>query len=1111
MADTSPSPTVPRRDRDRARGAGVAEARAALAGAAGSSTTNSPAPGSSPATPPKKSDARRAAAGAPGHKRDKSWAAKFGSGNWKSLTTGGGSGGGSEASPTNNGGGSDRRGGPAEGMVAGLRKFSLGAGDGSRSRGPSGGAFVEIDQQRFLDEAFDPNEYILSALHSNTEEGVRNFYRRLVDARDGAANDLKANVYKNYSEFVVISKEISQLETDMLVLCGLLSDMRSVHENFRVATGIGGEDGNGSSENLASSQMQLNSAIPVSEAARAGGAGQREQLQLMYDTVENAAKAMPANANRILVHTGSLIELDAQFRFKSSVQVYLLNDFLFVAAKRRRGIKSKFVADKCWSLNEITVLDVRDTPDVSCAFKVVRNATQFVFRCDAHADKKMWLQLIKRQIEDWGGGGSGGGGGASGAAARLASGQAGQQDGTGSEVGSAVDRTSRGPASPTRPPRQLNAKELDAKVQDQLDDLDVYIASRDFDRALDLVRALKSTAPAHLPPRVQLLSTALLRDLTLNGGSGSKRPVLKTLHRLIQLGQTAQARDAFLAVRGTVIRDAGRAIRFQGDLAAYVRELGHVVVAGIHTTAEWYREAIPEPAMASFLAQWAKDQLHELARACVRQVGDESLAVIIACLEASVDHIRTLRAIGLDLEFVFWNGVQENVAKAIEVFERQCAELVARSIIEDTFDPIKNDYNDGITRSMMQFCKTMLDFLTHTKFFHGLQAFQSQITGCISGLFEAFVNWQLQVFREKPLEPAQKAAVVANLKFTIQLFLAKVVNQVEKQYKAKVPALAALRTQLSNAVREAGSVPGFTPPSSAPLSRSPSGAAMSPTSPRNTGNAPPPSDADLPRRPSAASSGGGGGRSSHARVPSSNGGFSDAPPSPSVNAEPGRRPRRPTRDRSNPEMQSAVARAAARFEAASAGSVPNLAASGGGGGGGSAGGSHHGSGRSSPQHGMSRSASGSHSQLSPSGGSSGSISRPRSRSPFADYASLFHLGRLARSPSDPNLGTMLPSRAVRRFVASHPTEALVHRVLSAGAATGVPAAAIHVSSVTQLVLDIHYLLKRIEVEGDAAEVAQELCERGLRAYLEQNGDPGMLRGGDFYEERADLAMARDAR
>jgi hypothetical protein len=43
------------------------------------------------------------------------------------------------------------------------------------------------------------------------EEMIRTFYTNLVEAREAATADLRQQVYRNYGQFVIISKEIANI------------------------------------------------------------------------------------------------------------------------------------------------------------------------------------------------------------------------------------------------------------------------------------------------------------------------------------------------------------------------------------------------------------------------------------------------------------------------------------------------------------------------------------------------------------------------------------------------------------------------------------------------------------------------------------------------------------------------------------------------------------------------------------------------------------------------------------------------------------------------------------------------------------------------------------
>lgn len=73
---------------------------------------------------------------------------------------------------------------------------------------------------------------LMKNLANASEESIRSFLQSLKDSRSLAAEDLQENVFKNYNEFVTISKEISTLESDMQTLRGLLDDLKTASDNL---------------------------------------------------------------------------------------------------------------------------------------------------------------------------------------------------------------------------------------------------------------------------------------------------------------------------------------------------------------------------------------------------------------------------------------------------------------------------------------------------------------------------------------------------------------------------------------------------------------------------------------------------------------------------------------------------------------------------------------------------------------------------------------------------------------------------------------------------------------------------------------------------------------
>jgi hypothetical protein len=71
-------------------------------------------------------------------------------------------------------------------------------------------------------------------------------------------------------------------------------------------------------------------------------------------------------AGRHLVHeTHNFVELNAAtYKAKQSVSLFLLNDLLLIAGRRRtKGVeeRGRMVAERCWVLADLVVVDVKDS------------------------------------------------------------------------------------------------------------------------------------------------------------------------------------------------------------------------------------------------------------------------------------------------------------------------------------------------------------------------------------------------------------------------------------------------------------------------------------------------------------------------------------------------------------------------------------------------------------------------------------------------------------------------------------------------------------------------------------------------------------------------------
>ena len=97
---------------------------------------------------------------------------------------------------------------------------------------------------------------------------------------------------------------------------------------------------------------------------RACGREKRVRVLVGGEVAEGSAKFVPKTPGRHIVSEMDGIALlnPATYKPEHPVKFIILNDAVLVARPRQRraGDRAKLVAERCWPLNELQVLDTRD-------------------------------------------------------------------------------------------------------------------------------------------------------------------------------------------------------------------------------------------------------------------------------------------------------------------------------------------------------------------------------------------------------------------------------------------------------------------------------------------------------------------------------------------------------------------------------------------------------------------------------------------------------------------------------------------------------------------------------------------------------------------------------
>ncbi|TFK68248.1 hypothetical protein BDN72DRAFT_769553 [Pluteus cervinus] len=524
---------------------------------------------------------------------------------------------------------------------------------------------VASDDKRTLDkEDFDPDAFLKLKLANSTEAEIRSLQSSLRTAKDDTASELQHNVFKNYAEFVLISKEISTLENEMLELKDCLSEYKSVPSLLHVP------------------DPTSTSSATLSTYKRSSVADLRimyfNQMQELHADIEGSAKFVPAVPGRHIVgEVDNVLALNAAtYKVMGRVKFVVLDDSVLVARRRRRvaagegksgkgnANEGKLVAERCWSLNEMLVLDTKDSPNMTNVFKIRHGKETHVYRTETPAEKRGLLAQFRQVADEL--------------SAKRRKEREGEHERRKSMWQGGGDRSTYFMSSDRMPQvpewmADLTSKagevgddakekiERDSRwTNDWADDLTVAIALREWDKAVVLVEqgnAKLSTTPplaAKLTPLMNQLTSSLLSSLSQP--TNRKSTVIQLISLLQRLKAGAAARSVFLNMRTEVLRSHVRKIRFDGHIGSYVGDLATVYFTSIKHTADWFLASFKENEVASAFIDWAKHRIEEYAESFRRQVyvSDVEPQVIEEAIKLTHSQSRKLlQEYGIDFRFLF--------------------------------------------------------------------------------------------------------------------------------------------------------------------------------------------------------------------------------------------------------------------------------------------------------------------------------------------------------------------------------------------------------------------------------------------------------------------------
>ncbi|XP_061560242.1 exocyst complex component 8 [Phycodurus eques] len=500
---------------------------------------------------------------------------------------------------------------------------------------------------------FHPQNYVKQlSQQSDGDRDLQEHRQKIQNLADETAQNLKKNVYKNYRQFIETAKEISYLESEMYQLSHILTEQKSIMESITQALLSTDKD---------ETSKEMQAAFPKeSEELK------QRSLTSLLEKVEGG-KTIMDTPGRHLVYNGDLVEFDVDNMSPvQKVHAFLMNDCLLIAtwlANRRGAVKYKYNA--LYDLESFAVVNVKDNPPMKDMFKILMFPDSRIFQAENSKIKKEWLEILDETKKN------------------KASKERGKKE---EEM----------PTSPVRAEVSTNPFDQDddeqGEVEESVDlglewiqelpeDLDVCIAQRDFEGAVDLLDKLNEYLKeepltpkvkelrAKVDERVRQLTDVLVFELSpdrsLRGGPQATR---RAVSQLIRLGQSTKACELFLKNRAAAVHTAIRQLRIEGATLLYIHKLCNIFFTGLLETAkEFQMDFAGSTGCYSAFVAWSRSAMTMFVDAFSKQVFEskESLSTASECVKVAKQHCLQLTEIGLDLTFTLESLLVKDVKAAL--------------------------------------------------------------------------------------------------------------------------------------------------------------------------------------------------------------------------------------------------------------------------------------------------------------------------------------------------------------------------------------------------------------------------------------------------------------
>ncbi|KAJ3255507.1 exocyst complex component exo84 [Boothiomyces macroporosus] len=615
-----------------------------------------------------------------------------------------------------------------------------------------------FELSRLGDDSFDVEVYVRTLLQKlPNEDAVQQLHLSLADAKDSTSGQLQKNVYKNYNEFVIISKEISKLEGDMIAVRGILNEVAEIRQKFKQYSGAYSTV----THTEEPSQDELNKQRAREEAELEM---KIEQMKALYRDIDGLSKSLPESPSRFVIHNGTSTRISEinpnTFKAKDSVYIHVFTDSLIICCWKKNVLsgKNRLTVDKVFNITEIGFIDMKDSPGTDT----------FMYKAETLQEKRTVLNAITKLTNEI-----------------VAQKKQQLENLKKMQSVAVVDDQVEEPTVKKVASDGLSDTDFHWLIEIP-DELDVLIAHRDFDQAVVYVEKGETQRLKILRSNIQekTHNLAKLISLDLTSPAATKSQIQQDIERLLRLGLGDQARDAYLDTRSVTIRHRLRQLYFNGDIVSFVVDYSEVFFRLIRNTCEWFSVSFHNPGMASGFMKWIQKELHFFTSMFRKH----------------------MHSIGMDLSTIFENLINDDLAFAIDAHAQKCDEAIFQCVQRDTFEEITDNtiFQDTnitfgveipvMSSSAYDFYSILTSFGSDIGFLLNFSLYNTIVTA-LGKFFKTFIDGLL-VQSENLFTIEQYLKILVNSQFIADHVYPITKAQLMERFDRTIPELDSLQTDM---------------------------------------------------------------------------------------------------------------------------------------------------------------------------------------------------------------------------------------------------------------------------------------------------------------------------